>query len=114
MTFTVPPLPFVTVQASSLIPPGPVTTGAPVALLAPALADAAGAAPWPGLVTATPVTPAIAAIPATAAARYARLRPRSFRPRRAVCSSGTSRRTSANESRTAVINWSSFIAAPVR
>jgi hypothetical protein len=38
VTFTVPSDPFVTVQASSVVPPGPVTTGAPL------LADAGGGA----------------------------------------------------------------------
>src|ERR1700722_1729043 len=64
VTFTAPPLPFDTVQATNLMPPGPVTTGAPVA---PKLADAAGGAARPGPVTATAVTPAIAATPATPA-----------------------------------------------
>ena len=113
MTSTVPSVPLVTVQASSLCPRVRPRAGAPVALVA-RVDDAAAAVARPSPVTATAVTPAIAATPATPRARYARLRPRSSRPRRTVCSSGTSRRTSANESRTAVINWSSFIAAPVR
>ena len=111
----------VTVHASSRVPLVPVPLATALARGVPRLPrvgvardDAvAGVLARPTPVTATAVTPATAATPATPASWYLRLRPRSTRPRRTVCSSGTSNRTCANESRTAVMSWSSFIAAPV-